>query len=161
MKVGIRNSLVCVSLAIVSHQALPVDQRLLTEHLAKVGLTFRVDGPAVRAKIRNGSPIAVTSGKLVCAAYDMSVQRRQAPDGRVVCDDIADPRQRLAAIDERVLRASSGCLLERELISANRFEQTVLPGKEEELYFEFGVIYPIVSCRLDELRGREKKLWEF
>ena len=143
-----------------NHSYAESDKLLLSEHSSKIKMSFRVDGKAVRASVVNQSPLALTSGTLVCAPYDLNHPRpKVAPDGRKICAEIGNPFEASLALN----MTPRSCVLDME-IDALRFpfETTVLPGKSQEVYAEvYRVSFPVTSCRLEDLRGREKKIWDF
>ncbi len=130
------------------------DRLLLTEHSKEITMKFRVDGRAVRATITNQGQLVLTSGALVCAPYDLN----QPPPKRFqVCELINDPIESIAA-----MRTKTCVFLHEVVVRQFSFEETIAPKKSKELYFEvYGGSYPVNSCRLENLRGREKRLWDF
>ena len=130
------------------------DKLLLTEHSREITMNFRIDGGAVRAMITNQGQLALTSGTLVCAPYDLNQPR---PKRYEDCESIVDPIESYAAMKTKT------CVHSIQIVEQRfPFEGIVLPKKSKELYFElYSSTFPVTSCRLEGLRGREKRLWDF
>lgn len=130
------------------------ERLLLPEHSKEITMSFRVDGGAVRATITNLGQLALTSGALVCAPYDLNQPR---PKKYEVCENIIDPMESYVAI-----RAKTCVFSFETVVRRFPFDGTVLPKKSKERYFElYSSANPVTSCRLEDLRGREKRLWDF
>ena len=141
---------------------------------SKVHLSFKVDGRAILVTVRNESQLALTAGTLYCSPYVLNQPRpAAAPNGRKWCYSESDLVPATSSdIDAYVVsKMRSDEATAREINpqfctppgpTIFYVRETIVPKKAKELYFETGGAGPqLVDCRLQDLRGREKRMWEF
>ncbi len=125
---------------------------------AKIKMSWKLDGRAQLVIVKNDSRLVLTHAYLVCKPYDSTKPLpKRAPSGKVWCSTLPPT---LMSLKEQY-EIEDGLCARQE--SFNRYlDEAVLPGKSKEFYFETHVKeLPPVGCRLENLRGREPKFWEF
>lgn len=149
------------------------DRLFPSSESASVTMTLKIDGRAIVVGVKNDSRLAITGGTVYCAPFLLSRPRpRLAPDGRKWCYSKLDMPAGSSQMDSYV----QGRLLADEMLARQTNPQTcvppepslfsvneiIFPKKVKEFYFETGPSSPpAMDCRLEDLRGRERKAWEF
>jgi hypothetical protein len=141
---------------------------------SKINLSFKVDGRAILVTVRNESQLALTAGTLYCAPYRLNLPRpTAAPNGRKWCssdsDSLPETSNPIAdyLVSKRRSEESLALLTNPQFCTRPEptlfyIRETIIPTKAKDLYFEAYNSYPqLVDCRLQDLRGREKRIWEF
>ena len=152
------------------------DERLMrSTESAKVSLAYKIDGRAIFLTARNESALVVTSGTLYCLPYVLNRPRPwSAPDGRKWCYSNLDPVRNTGdksiddylhlkeRADEALVRLVNPQVCASPEPTLFNFKEKIFSKKTKELYFELYEPQPrLVDCRLQDLRGRETKVWEF
>lgn len=134
------------------------DQLIPGKEAAKVSVKWVADSGAIRAKVTNESNLAITGGKLACELVDPSKPMpKLTSSGTEWC---VSPHKLDDYLAQQLRIGSQKC----EHADPYDFDinEKVLPGKTKELYFEVprGRRAPVI-CKLESMRGRAKRIWDF
>ncbi len=124
----------------------------------EISLTWHMDGRAQLVTVKNDSRLVLTWAYLVCEIYNSTQPLpKRAPSGKKWCSIYPVS---LMSHEEQNDIIYNQC--DHPYAHKRSLDKTVLPGKSQEFYFETpdGELPP-VSCKLEDLRGRAPKFWEF
>lgn len=157
-----------------AHRAFAADQMFPTAASQHVSVEYKQDGRTVRGAISNASRLVATRVEVSCfhSAPQRSDCAQKKDGGRfselrfgsliVEPDEFRVPRRRANAGPEAFYMPSDECRyvsLGTELTVT--YEVTLLPGKSASLYAELPAGRVLDSCSVREVRGREKRWFEY
>lgn len=138
---------------LVGKEAFAADQIFPDAAAQHVSVEYKQDGRTVRGAISNGSSLVATRVEISCLH---SAPRPDCDSGKkykgryssliVTAEDLANPQCRYIPLGT-------------ELVVTH--EATLLPGKSGNLYAELPAGRVLASCWVKEVRGREKRWFEF
>lgn len=148
------------------------DQLLPQRAAAQVQVSHRQDGRAVYVTVVNSSGMVMTSAELACV-HDEPMRRKSSATGGL------DPKLMPAFVATLEADSPAGASGRKNTPATpaawpdpyvrsaprvgvrSKVQEKVLPGKSVQVYFEVPAGQEVDHCSLDDLRGREKRWFEF